>query len=108
MDRVDRLKNVSIIKQANIYFEGKVTSRSVFLADGDKKTLGIMLPGQYEFATGDKEIMEILAGSMSVLLPGSDDWIEVKGGQSFEVAAQSKFKLVVHTVADYCCAYIKE
>ena len=26
------------------------------------------MPGEYEFGTGDKEIMEILAGSLEVLL----------------------------------------
>ena len=35
--------NVSVIKAANLYFDGKVTSRTVVFADGTKKTLGIML-----------------------------------------------------------------
>jgi len=67
-----------------------------------------MLPGEYEFGTADKEIMEISAGHMDVLLHGSDDWISISEGQSFEVPAHSKFKLVVTEVADYCCSYIAE
>lgn len=102
------LKNVNIIKKANVYFNGKVTSRTVLFNDGEKKTLGIMMPGEYEFGTDLKEIMEILAGNLEVLLPGSDNWIEVKEGQSFEVPANSSFKLKVKEVADYCCSYIKE
>ncbi|MBN2658886.1 MAG: pyrimidine/purine nucleoside phosphorylase [Spirochaetales bacterium] len=104
---MSKFENVSIIKEANIYFDGKVTSRTVLFADGSKKTLGIMLPGDYEFGTADKEIMEILSGEMDILLPGQENWQSVKGGETFEVPAQSKFKLKVNKVADYCCSYIK-
>lgn len=55
-------KNVTVIKKANIYFDGRVTSRTVIFPDGSKKTLGIMVPGDYEFSTAEPEIMEILAG----------------------------------------------
>jgi len=99
-------KNVTVIKKANIYFDGNVTSRTVLFADGSKKTLGIMLPGEYEFGTADKEIMEILAGDLDILLPGSETWATVKPGNSFEVPAQSTFALKVRTVTDYCCSYI--
>ena len=100
-------ENVNVVKKANIYFDGKVTSRTVLFADGEKKTLGIMMPGDYEFGTADKEIMEILAGEMDVLLPQNTDWVTICGGESFEVPANSSFKLKVKTVADYCCSYIK-
>ena len=99
--------NVTVVKKANIYFEGKVTSRTVIFPDGEKKTLGIMMPGEYEFGTADKEIMEILAGSLEVLLPGRESFLKVKEGQSFEVPANSRFKLIVTELADYCCSYIK-
>jgi hypothetical protein len=55
-------KNVTVIKKANIYFDGRVTSRTVIFPDGSKKTLGIMVPGDYEFSTAEPEITEILAG----------------------------------------------
>jgi purine/pyrimidine-nucleoside phosphorylase len=99
--------NVTIVKKANIYFEGMVTSRTVVFADGTKKTLGIMLPGECEFNTGDKEIMEILSGDLDVLLPGENDWKAVTGGESFEVSANSRFSLKVKTITDYCCSFIK-
>ena len=98
--------NVTVVKAANIYFDGKVTSRTVLFADGSKKTLGIMQPGDYEFGTDAKEIMEILAGDLEVLLPGNDQWQTIKGGESFEVPANSKFGLKIKTVTDYCCSYI--
>lgn len=99
--------NVTVVKPANIYFEGKVTSRTVLFPDGSKKTLGIMLPGDYEFATAEKEIMEIMAGDLEILLPGAGQWKKVKGGETFEVPAQSKFGLKIKTVTDYCCSYLK-
>ncbi|ADU63586.1 MAG: pyrimidine/purine nucleoside phosphorylase [Pseudodesulfovibrio sp.] len=97
--------NVTVEKKANIYFDGKVTSRTVILADGSRKTLGIMLPGDYEFGTDAAEVMEIAAGRLSVLLPGSETWIEVSAGGSFEVPGSSRFKLKVAEVVDYCCSY---
>ena len=104
---MDQFNNVTVVKKANIYFEGKVTSRTVLFPDGTKKTLGIMLPGDYDFGTEDKEIMEILAGSLRVLLPGSAEWQTFGAGASFEVPANSRFQLEVTEVADYCCSYVK-
>jgi len=100
-------ENVTVIKKANVYFDGRVTSRTLLFKDGSKKTLGIMSPGEYEFGTADKELMEILAGEMEILLPNKSGWLKVKGGESFEVPAQSKFSLKVKTLTDYCCSYIK-
>ena len=82
-------------------------SRSVFFADGSKKTLGIMQPGEYEFGTGDKEIMEILSGELDISLPEAEGWRLVKGGESFEVPADAKFRMNVKTLTDYCCSYVK-
>ena len=100
-------QNVTVTKKANVYFDGKVTSRTILFPDGSKKTLGIMAPGDYEFGTAEKEIMEILAGTLDVLLPGRMDWITINAGETFEVPAQSKFKLKVKSLTDYCCSYLK-
>lgn len=100
-------KNVTVVKKANVYFDGKVTSRTVLFADGTKKTLGIMMPGDYEFGTDAAEIMEMLGGQMDVLLPGETQWKTFKAGESYRVPANSKFKLKVPVVADYCCSYLK-
>jgi len=102
---MSHFKNVTVTRAANIYFDGKVTSRVLQFADGSKKTLGIMLPGDYEFGTNEKELMEITAGELEVLLPGSDSWQTIVGGESFEVPANSSFKLKVKAVTDYCCSY---
>ena len=69
---MSEFKNVTVVKKANVYFEGKVISRSVLFPDGTKKTLGIMLPGEYEFGTDDKEVMEILSGDLDISLAAVD------------------------------------
>ena len=104
---MSEFKNVTVVKEANIYFDGRVTSRSVLFPDGSKKTLGVMLPGEYEFGTADKELMEIFSGELDVLLPGESKWKPIKGGESFEAAANSQFKLRVRKLSDYCCSFIK-
>lgn len=101
----DRFENVAIIKKANVYFDGKVTSRTVLFADGSRKTLGIMMPGEFEFATDARETMEVLGGEMKVLLPDHSDWQVFAEGEAFEVPANSSFKLILDGVADYCCSY---
>ena len=104
---MEQFQNVSIVKQANVYFDGKVTSRTVIFNDGSRKTLGIMLPGDYEFGTAAAEVMEMLAGEMAVLLPGESEWRTYKCGEKFDVPANARFKLKVNTVVDYCCSYIE-
>lgn len=103
---MSKFENVSIIKAANVYFDGKVSSRTVEFADGTTKSLGLMQPGDYEFGTAKAELMEILAGELEVLLPGSDTWQRVVGGQSFDVPAESSFKVKVNAITDYCCSYL--
>lgn len=104
---MQEFSNVRVVKKANVYFDGKVTSRTVLFENGEKKTLGIMLPGEYEFSTGVKEIMEVLGGSMDVKLPGDTAYKTYKEGDSYEVPADSSFKLIIKEPADYCCSYVK-
>ena len=104
---MEEFKNVTVIKKGNIYFDGNVTSRSIIFADGSRKTLGVMLPGEYEFNTSEKEIVEILSGDLDVLLPGAVEWRAVGDGETFEVAAHSSFKLRVRRLTDYCCSFVK-
>ena len=99
-------ENVTVVQKANIYYGGKVSSRTVLFADGTKKTLGIILPGEYQFSTAEQEHMEMLAGSLDVLLPGSNGWVTYAAGQAFDIPANSAFTVLAKEVADYCCAYI--
>lgn len=100
-------ENVTVEKEANIYFDGKVTSRTIMFADGTKKTLGIMMPGEYTFSTSLKEEMDIAAGKLEYKLHGGD-WETIDGSGVFYVPANESFDLKVHTVVDYCCSYLEE
>lgn len=105
---MSQFESVTIKKEANVYFDGKVTSRSIELPDGEVKSLGIMLPGEYEFGTDSAELMEITRGSLMLQLAGDNEWTHIKGGESFDVPAKSSFKVAVEEVTDYVCSYLKD
>ena len=102
---MSKLKNVTVVKKANIYYDGSVTSRTVELADGSTQSLGIMLPGEYTFGTQKAEIMEIMSGELEIRLP-NEEWKTLHTPESFNVPANSSFDLKIKTVTDYCCSYI--
>ena len=101
-----QFENVTVLVEGNSYFDGAVTSRTVLFADGSKKTLGFMLPGEYEFGTEAAELMEITSGALEVKLPDADQWQSIQGGASFRVPANSKFQVKVMQITDYCCSYL--
>ena len=104
---MSNFENVTIARNANVYFDGNVTSRTVVFPSGEKKTLGIMMPGSYRFDTAKKELMEIQAGEVKVLLPGEPEWQSYDANTSFEVPADSAFDIEVLSVTDYCCSYLE-
>ncbi len=101
-------ENVTVKKEANVYFDGKVTSRQVTLPNGDVKTLGIMLAGEYEFGTEAPELMEVTAGSAEIRLDGETEFKTYNAGESFNVPGNSKFFLKVDTIFDYVCSFLSE
>ena len=104
---MSEFNNVTIIKKANVDFNGNGSSRSIRFADGSSKTLGFMLPGEYTFNTADKELMEIIDGDLDVLLPGTNQWQKITAGESFDVPANAAFTVKINTATDYCCSFIK-
>jgi len=101
-----KFENVTVDVAGNSYFDGAVTSRTVHFSDGSRKTLGYMQKGEYEFGTEEAELMEITAGEVEYKLADSDEFVSVKAGGSFNVPANSKFQIKVHTITDYCCSYL--
>ena len=89
----------------NEYFEGKVKSIGL-TADGTKATVGVMAPGDYEFGTGSIEIMKVIAGKLTVKLPGAKDWKDFGPGSEFRVEANVKFQLKVPVDTAYLCLYL--
>lgn len=39
-----KFENVTAVTKANIYFDGKVVSHTIFLDSGERKTLGVFMP----------------------------------------------------------------
>ncbi len=97
-------QNATITKKANVYFDGKVSSRNI-ITDGESKTLGFMLAGSYHFNTQAAEIMEVLAGSCEICLQGSTTWDTYIEGQSFNVPANSSFDIKITEYLDYICHF---
>ena len=100
-------KNVTLIKEANVYDNGKVSSRVFYLESGEKKTLGFMLAGEYTFNSNEEELMEVLNGSMKAKVANESEFKTYTKGESFIVPANSSFDVIVDEFADYCCSYIK-
>ena len=103
---MSKFENVTAVKEANVYHEGNVTSRTLEFSDGSIKSLGIMLPGEYTFGTNDAEIMEIMSGDLEIKLP-NEEWKVLSTPESFNVPANSSFDVKIKTVTDYCCSCIK-
>ena len=105
---MDNYQNVDVDKLANIYFEGKVISRNIFLKDGSKKTLGVMLEGEYEFKTASRELMEIHSGKLNVKIADGKDWRLIKESMDFDVPKNSSFCLEVLELVNYTCSYFDD
>ena len=100
------LENVKVDLKANVYFDGKVVSHSVYDAQGQKKTLGLIYPGTYSFDTGKPELMVITAGECRALLPGEKEWKKFNAGQEFSVPGNSRFEIAVDQgIAEYLCVF---
>ncbi|MFM2118823.1 MAG: hypothetical protein RL722_291 [Pseudomonadota bacterium] len=85
----------TVSTQANVYFDGKCVSHGITLADGTKKSVGVILPATLTFNTGAPEIMEGVAGDCSIKLAGSSEWQRYGAGQSFSVPGNSSFEIKV-------------
>jgi uncharacterized protein YaiE (UPF0345 family) len=98
--------NVTVTAKANVYFDGKVVSHTVLLADGAKKTLGLIYPGSFHFGTGQPELMQIIAGSCRVRIDGQLDFKDYTAGTAFRVPGNSGFDIAVEAgIAEYICSF---
>lgn len=90
--------------QVNEYFDGKVKSISLQTATLPA-TVGVMEVGEYEFSTSQKEVMTMVSGSLSVLLPETSTWQTFTQGQSFHIPAKAKFQVKAISQVAYFCTY---
>jgi purine/pyrimidine-nucleoside phosphorylase len=106
MSSPERFDQVSVVCKANIYFEGKVVSHTVLLADGSKKTIGLVYPGTFRFDTGAAERMEIIAGNCRARIAGAQSWSDYPAGSAFSIGADSWFEMAVDSgIAEYICSF---
>ena len=105
---MDKFKDVNVDKLANIYFQGNVISRNIFLKDGSRKTLGVMLPGKYEFNTEARELIEIISGKLNFKLLSDDPWKLIKDGMDFNIPKNSSFQVEVLELVNYTCSYFSD
>ena len=99
------LDNASVSKKANVYFDGKCVSHTVTLADGSRKSVGVIFPSTLRFNTGAPETMEIIGGVCKVKLAGAADWATYGAGQSFDVPGDSAFDIETSEMVDYVCHF---
>jgi uncharacterized protein YaiE (UPF0345 family) len=100
-----QIDNVSVVKKANVYFDGKCVSHTIVFPDGTKKSVGVIFPSKLTFNTGAPEVMEIAAGKCRVRLAGESHWKEYGAGTRFSVPANSSFEIETVEVLDYVCHF---
>jgi purine/pyrimidine-nucleoside phosphorylase len=100
-------RGVNAVAKANIYFDGKVVSHTVFMPDGARKTLGLIYPGKFHFGTDQAERMQIIAGECTVKLDGQSATKTCVAGEQFEVPAKSGFDIEVSGgICEYVCSFL--
>ncbi|UXY17029.1 pyrimidine/purine nucleoside phosphorylase [Chitiniphilus purpureus] len=102
---MSQFDNVSVLKQANVYFDGKCVSHTVILADGSRKSVGVILPSTLTFNTGAPEVMELIAGSCRVKLAGQNEATTYGAGTSFDVPGDASFEIEVTETLHYVCHF---
>ena len=100
-----QISGVTVATQANVYFDGKCVSHSLTLADGTKKSVGVVLPATLTFNTGAPEVMECVAGGCEYLLAGSSTWVKNGPGEQFSVPGNSSFQIRVSEAYHYICRF---
>jgi len=101
----DQYENATVLTRANVYFDGKCVSHTVLLEDGERVTLGVILPSTLRFATAAPETMEITSGSCRIRRDGASEWESYGAGESFHVEGDSAFDIEVAETLDYVCHY---
>ena len=101
----EKIDGVSVSTKANVYFDGKCVSHGITLADGTKKSVGVVLAASLTFSTGAAETMECVAGHCEYRLAGSDQWRKSSAGEKFSVPADSKFDIRVADAYHYICHF---
>jgi uncharacterized protein YaiE (UPF0345 family) len=102
---MSQFDQVSVVKQANVYFDGKCVSHTVVLTDGSRKTLGVILPST--LALHDRRAGS--HGRRRRQLPRAprdeSQWTTYAAGESFSVPADSSFEIACDDPYHYVCHF---
>ena len=101
----EHIPSVSITTKANIFFDGKCVSHPVVLPNGEKKSVGVVMPSHLTFNTAAAEIMECVAGACEYKLAGTTEWKHSGPGDKFHVPANSSFEIKVVESYHYICHF---
>lgn len=101
----DMIDGVCVTTKANVYFDGKCVSHAITLADGSRKSVGVVLPAQLIFGTTTAEVMECVGGSCEYRLADGQQWIRCGVGERFHVGANTRFDIRVTEPFHYICHY---
>ena len=102
---MSQFDNVSVVKQGNVFFDGKCVSHSVLFADGTRKTVGVILPGTLTFNVSTPELMEITSGTCRVKIGDEPEFRTYAAGDKFSVNANSRFIVEAEEVINYVCSF---
>jgi uncharacterized protein YaiE (UPF0345 family) len=86
--------NVSVVKKANVYFDGKCVSHTVQFADGTKKSVGVILPATLTFNTGVPRSWRP-SPAPAAIASRAKTGKTCGAGQSFTVPGNSSFDIEV-------------
>jgi uncharacterized protein YaiE (UPF0345 family) len=101
----ENLAVAAVATKANVYFDGKCVSHSLTLADGTKKSVGVILPATLTFNTGAPETMECVAGACEYKLAGTSEWKKSRAGEKFSIPGNSSFDIRVAEAYHYICHF---
>ncbi len=102
---MSQFDEVSVIKKANVYFEGRCVSHTILFPNGIRKTLGVIFPSTLTFQTSAPELMEIVSGTCRVRQSGEVEWKTYKAGETFKVPGDSRFDIETTETLDYVCHF---
>lgn len=102
----DYIKSADVKVLVNIYYDGNVQSRTVRYHDGTVHTLGVYLPGEFVFHSEGPEIVHITSGCADVFFPTDKDWRKIEKGQTYEVPADTSFRVRCKEITEYVCDFL--
>ncbi len=81
--------------------------QSLTYDDGKKAfSVGIIIPGEYEFGAIKKEVTTVTSGKINVWVEGVEGWKAYNMGENFTVPGHKNFKFKVDEISSYICFYV--